>query len=148
MALDNPLRGEQRIEVGGRELVLYYDIDVLCRLETHLDLGIEEIAGQLNAGARLSLLRAIFWAGLWTRQPDLTEVEAGELFRELAPGAIKTLVVAGLNNVFPTAAEAADTGGPRAAPEANGAGTGPASSATGASSRSARRNRSGNRPPG
>lgn len=137
--MGNSKKGEVSFAVAGDRWTLRYTIDALCRLESELDRTFASITAELQdiAAARLSTVRAVFWAGLVEHHPDLTVKQAGELMLAMGgTGAALTEIGKALAAAFP---EAADGENPRM-PDQDG--TGPAS--TSSTPRSATsRNRSG-----
>lgn len=142
----NPHRGEVALQAGEDTYRFCFTIDALCQLEERLDLSIVEISGLLNQGAvRLKVLRAILWAGLQTHHAPIDEKAAGELIGQIGAVPLMGAIVSAMNQAFGADEEAADEAGdppaagrrgkPRTGPaKTPAAGTGSASSTSGASS--------------
>ena len=120
------LKGEQEVQAGGRTFRLAFPINAIIALEEAMGETVDEIGARVVEGMTARDLRTIFWHGLKTRPPDLTEAEAGEIVGEVGLGAaavavVKAFVAAVAIDADPEAPEA----GPRKAPaKAAGAGTG------------------------
>lgn len=148
--MTNPERGEVAAIIGNRAVVLRYTADALCALEETLDRGIIDITGEMRfwgpplgpdgktplpetadetaqrlGRIRLTTLRALLWAGLRERQPDLSLKEAGEMILTTAGGIAAVLepVAAAVASAF---AREGDQVRPRE-PAAAGDGTGASS---------------------
>lgn len=100
------MKGEVSFAAGDKTYTLVFSNNAFCALEKHLNRGIfeiyEEIAswspkldakgkplpetkGEMEARAkriRLGFCRALFWAGLSERHPELTLEEAGALMTD------------------------------------------------------------------
>lgn len=141
----NAHRGEVALQAGEATYRLCFTIDALCQLEDRLDLSIVQISERMQGGTpRLSLMRALLWAGLQTHHAPIDEKTAGELIGEIGAVELMNGVMAAMNRAFgedDTAPDAAAGGaapadprppGRRRARAASGpAGTGPASSTSG-----------------
>lgn len=142
----NAHRGEVALQAGAATYRLCFTIDALCQLEDRLDLSIVEISERMKEGAvRLSMMRALLWAGLQTHHAPIDEKTAGELIGEIGALELMNGVMVAMNRAFgddDTAPEAAAEGeAPPADPPSPGrrrarpprapAGTGPASSTSG-----------------
>lgn len=75
----NPNRGEVVIRLGEKDHTVCFTINSICALEGELGLNINQIATQLNDVGNLSMrvIRALIWAGLLERNPEITLSEAG-----------------------------------------------------------------------
>lgn len=93
--MTNPHRGEFRLEIDGKELVLLYTINALCEAE---EAAGTNILGDLT---RLSSLRLIFWAGLRTRQPEISKAKAGDLIQAAGVDVVQRAVTDALALAFP-----------------------------------------------
>ena len=100
--MGNAIKGEVSFEAGGRTYVLVYSIDALCALEERLDISVTEIGQAMGKTMRLGFLRALFWAGLRERQPEVTEKAAGELIPLIGADALAPLLTEAFAKAFPT----------------------------------------------
>lgn len=118
----NPLRGEVEIVVGPRTYTLRLATNALIEAETLLDKGVGEIADMLQdpAAFRLGTARALLFAGLRERHPNLSLFDAGEIIGELGIAPIVQKLGESMAAAFP-AAEADESKNP---PGAGPAGTG------------------------
>ena len=121
----NALRGEAA--VAGTDLVLVYDVSALCYAESALGRTTDRILADVDAmeeaGAiDLTLLRALYWAGL-QRRHDCDLDGAADLMPSL--DVARDAVLAGLRAAFGVAEEAPD-------PRQTGDGNGSTSSGDGA----------------
>ena len=89
----NPHRGE--VAVPGTEYVLRYDVNALCEAEEASGENIPALLAKLNDGVPPSFrqMRTLFWAGLRSGAPKITQAEAGTLLGEL--GAEKAMRLVG-----------------------------------------------------
>ena len=96
----NPHKGELTFEADGTTYTLHYTHDALVELEDQLDRGIISIVSELERWTkdpelvRLSMVRAIFWAGLHDHHPEIDIKAAGELITK-AGGLMVVLAMAG-----------------------------------------------------
>lgn len=142
----NAHRGEVVLKAGAATYRLCFNIDALCQLEDRLDLSVVQISERMEGGTpRLSLLRALLWAGLQTHHAPIDEKTAGELIGEIGAVELMGHIMLAMNRAFgedDTAPEAeaggeavpADPPPPgrrRARAASRPAGTGPASSTSG-----------------
>lgn len=97
----NPLRGETPLVVGDATYTLVLDYNGLCILGDRLDLGIKAIVAKLSQDIRPSFLRAMLWAALQQRHPEVTELEAGALIGEAGHDAVEAAILAAFTNGFP-----------------------------------------------
>lgn len=134
------------MKVGGVTYRLCFTIDALCQLEDRLDLSVVQISERMQSGApRLSIMRAILWAGLQTHHAPIDEKAAGELIGEIGAVELMGHIMTAMNRAFgeddtAPAADAAGEAAPadppppgrrRARAASDPAGTGPASSTSG-----------------
>lgn len=101
--MDNPLKGEVSFEADDKTYTLIFSNNAFCALEKHLDCGIFDIYDEIASWSpktdgkgkplpetkqeteararriRLGFCRALFWAGLNERHPEITLEEAGRL---------------------------------------------------------------------
>lgn len=93
----NAAKGEHAVEIDGRVWVLVYDANAFCEIEDALGVPIAQLDARLADG-RVKDLRAVLWAGLLARQPDITLREAGAL---LAPKAMGEAIMAAIRKAMP-----------------------------------------------
>lgn len=72
----NPHRGEVTFKAADTEYTLAFSTNAICELEELLDNGINAIVANME---RLMTVRAMLWAGLRTKHPDITLDKAGKL---------------------------------------------------------------------
>jgi hypothetical protein len=77
--VSNPHRGEVDVELDGRHLTLRYDFNALAELEKLLDMPVQAMFSEGNAGVRV--IRAALYVGIkqqWAnRRPRLSESRIG-----------------------------------------------------------------------
>lgn len=119
--MSNPVKGELGFETeDGEAFTLLFSYDALVVIEDRLDKGLTQVMAMLKQG-RLGAVRAIFWAGLQDKHPQLTERAAGELILRVEGRAerVQELIAEALLLAFPEAREAAEgAAGPRKRPAA------------------------------
>lgn len=97
----NPHRGEVALICGATTYRLTFTIDALCQLEDRLDLSIVQISERMQQGTpRLSLMRALLWAGLQTHHAPINEVQAGELIGQIGMVNLMGAVLEAMNRAF------------------------------------------------
>lgn len=128
--MTNPEKGEIAFEANGTTYTLQFTIDAICTLEGLLDKSIFQISALLAAN-RVTAVRAALWAGLLTHHPKITVQQAGNLLPVLKVDGAITMIGKALEAAF--GAEEAASEGEASPPTPGEAGTGDASSATGAS---------------
>jgi hypothetical protein len=145
--MGNPEKGEVSFQAGGETYTIVFSNNAWCVLEAHLDRGILDIYSEIESWApktdakgkpipetkeqeqarvkriKLGFCRALFWAGLIDRHPDLTVKQAGEIMTSaggLLP--VMNLITTGILHSQP---EASGTPRPtnRAARRASGVGS-------------------------
>lgn len=81
----NPHKGEATLKAKDVEYVLRYSSNAIVELENALDRGFTDIALEMTTWAknpkamRVGTMRAVLWAGLRERHPDITLEQAGDL---------------------------------------------------------------------
>lgn len=128
--MDNPMKGEVTFEAAGKTHTLVFSTNASCALEAHLDRGIADVLDEIGTWAqktdakgipipetmeqmkaraklvRVSLVRALFWAGLSDHHPELTIEDAGKLMTEIGGmNATVQLLTSGLTASQPDAEE-------------------------------------------
>jgi hypothetical protein len=130
----NPHRGEVPLTIGGQQFTLRCSVNAICTIEEQMGKGIVAIVMDLQRGnISLTLIRAMLWAMLQEKHPDVTLMEAGEMI-PLAGGVdkIKEVFEDAFATAFPEAAERSGMRPPKPGRPKNG--TGPVSSKRGAAS--------------
>lgn len=96
----NPHRGEMSFKTPDAEYTLVLSTNALCELEEELGKSVPAIVSDMQ---RLSTLRALLWASLRTRHPDISLAQAGEIIDRA--GMVKTTeaITRTLNAAFPKA---------------------------------------------
>lgn len=92
--MPNPLRGEVELRAGDKTYTLRLSTNALVTAETLLDKGVAEIGDMLSdpSSFRLGTARALLFAGLHERHPDLSLEDAGEIIGEVGiAGAVEKL---------------------------------------------------------
>lgn len=132
----NPHKGEVAFDGFGQTYTLRWTYNAICELETQTGMGVAAVGRELASWApptddkgrplpetpeqevariarlRATMVRAVFWAMLRDRHPDIDIRRAGELIGEIG----------GLNRAFELIGAAFE----RAAPETKGEGPTPA----------------------
>ena len=111
----NKHRGEVELEVDGQTWTLRYSANALCELEDALNLGVAEIVETLQnpKGVRIKTLRALLWAGLRDRHPEMTLAMAGDLLTATGVPTAFEHVGQAIGRAFPQAKEARGDERPR-----------------------------------
>ena len=118
----NPVRGETAFEADGKTYTLRFSANAICEMEEALGRGIGVIGQEMGSmeTARLTTVRAVFWAGLRDHHPDIDLKAAGDLVMA-AGGIVGALAL--ISKAFELAFPVAKTKGAR--PPRGRAGTGP-----------------------
>lgn len=103
----NPHRGDTDIQAGDRSYTLCFSSNAVCEMEEHFDRPIAEIGTMLDAGARFSDLRAVFWHGLRRHHPDLSLEDAGDVMDEVGQDKVGEAIGTAFQRAFPQAKGAA-----------------------------------------
>lgn len=94
----NPARGEVALTVADTEYTLKFSTNAICELEELQNKGLNEIVQDLE---RLSTVRALLWAGLRAKHPDVTLKGAGELIDTIGMIPATEVIGRALNAAFP-----------------------------------------------
>ena len=89
----NKERGEYAFDAGGKSYTLRYSTNALCELEAILEAPFLDVITDFAEG-KMSIVntRALFYAGLQERHPDLSISAVGNLLDEVGMGtAIKAI---------------------------------------------------------
>lgn len=126
----NPHKGEVSLSVGDEIVLLSYSVNAMAEMEDELGMGVNEISALMQDATkfRMSMLRAVFWAGLLDHRPGVTLPEAGALLSGLS--AIETIraVTRAFAMAFGTTSEGSDREAARPpTPGGPADGTGPVS---------------------
>lgn len=99
----NPHTGERSFEVGGATYTLRFTVNALCELEDAVGSSVSELGAALAdpTRARVKLMRALLWAGLRDRHPQLTIEDAGALLDDGGAQRIMPLVAEAFSLAFP-----------------------------------------------
>lgn len=80
----NPLRGEASFSAGGKDYTLVFDANAFCFAEAEIAKTTDEIVAEIEAApANLTIMRALFWAGLQKHHAGTHMVAAGEIISDL-----------------------------------------------------------------
>jgi len=99
----NPLRGETELKAGEKSYTLAFTINSVCELEDKLDRPLTDIVADMG---RISVVRAVLWAGLLHHQ-KMTIEEAGDVMHEAGAAAAAQAINASLSQAFPQPAAGA-----------------------------------------
>jgi hypothetical protein len=111
----NPLKGEVALQVGGTTYTLRLATNAIVSAETLLDKGVGEIAAMLQdpASFRLGTARALLFAALQERHPEITLEGAGELIGDVGIPKIVSTLAASMRAAFPSVKENPQKAGPK-----------------------------------
>lgn len=115
----NPHKGEVEFEARGETWTLRYSTNAICALEDDLDMGVEDIIERLQGSPRMSLVRAVFRAGLG----DVSAETAGDLVDAVGFARAAGLIGEAFERAFPNDAPAQPEANDSARPR-KGGGTG------------------------
>ena len=104
------LNGTHRIAALGQDWTLCFDFNALAEFEEATGRIALETIAEIEADpdrARISVMRALIWAGLLRHHPKVTLMQAGDIMAA-APDAL----IAGLNAALPDQADIAETDQP------------------------------------
>lgn len=108
----NPHRGEVELVAGAASYTLVLSWNALCEAEDKIGKTIGEIAAELDSGRwRLKTVRALLWAALRERHPEVDLAEAGRI----GSAAGVDVVLAAISRAL-TAGAASDEGAPAGDP--------------------------------
>lgn len=87
------------------EYTLHYSSNAVCRLEAETEMTLEQISNSFNSGKNLkvTLVRALVWAGLGDRHPGLSLEDAGRIIDEVGIVEAVTLAAQAFQGAFPRA---------------------------------------------
>lgn len=94
----NPAQGEVAFKAADADYTLKFSTNAICELEDHLNKGLNEIVAGIE---RLSSVRALLWAGLRAKHPDVTIKGAGEIIDKIGMAAAIEHVSVALKTAFP-----------------------------------------------
>lgn len=103
----NPARGEVAFTVADTEYTLKYSTNAICELEERLDKGLNTIVANME---RLTTVRALMWAGLRAKHPDVSIQQAGELIDKMGMAQATEIIGQALTTAFPPAKADAKNG--------------------------------------
>lgn len=104
----NPHRGEVAFKVADAEYTLKFSTNAICELEERLDKGLNVIVANME---RLTTVRALLWAGLRAKHPEVTIQQAGEMIDRSGMAAATEIIGKALTAAFPPVDEAAPKNG-------------------------------------
>ena len=104
----NPHRGEVTFKVADAEYTLVFSTNAICELEERLDKGLNAIVANME---RLTTVRAMLWAGLRAKHPDITIAKAGELIDTCGMLVATDVIGKALHAAFPPPDESAPKNG-------------------------------------
>jgi len=96
----NPHRGEVVFKVDEAEYTLVFSTNAICELEELLDKGLNLIVANME---RLTTVRALLWAGLRAKHPNVSLAQVGEIIDRCGMEAATAAIGRALNAAFPTA---------------------------------------------
>lgn len=99
----NPIKGEMAFRAGGQDYVMVLDLNALCEAEPLAPGIMEGVA--LNS---LRAVRAVFWAGLQAKHPDIDQVRAGQIMQALGLKEAGRLIGEGMKLAFGADSEGDD----------------------------------------
>lgn len=123
--MNNRQDGEVGFEADGKQYVMRYSIDAICRLEEVAGKGIVAISKELldPDKMKMSTVRMVFWAGLVEHHPGITLREAGDLIPKAGGmNGVKTMLTAAFGASFPDEVEV-EGDRPQQAGQVNGTGS-------------------------
>lgn len=94
----NPARGEVSFKVADTRYTLKFSTNAICELEEHLNKGLNVIVANME---RLTTVRALLWAGLRAKHPDMTIEKAGELIDRCGMAEATEVIGKALTAAFP-----------------------------------------------
>jgi hypothetical protein len=102
--MGNPHRGEVSLPAGDNTHVIRFTMNSICRLEDHLGKPVTEIAALLQnpAGFRMGMARAILWAGLLDKNPEITLETAGDIATDVGIPACMNAIGKAFSLAFPS----------------------------------------------
>jgi len=108
--MSNKYRGEVALSIDGATYTLCFTVNALCSLEDVLDKSITEIIGGLSDinKLRLKTMRALLWAGLNVKHPEINIEAAGELIAKGSAVDVMTKVFEAIRLAFPQEAKGAE----------------------------------------
>lgn len=99
----NPHKSEVAFKVGETEYTLKFSTNAICELEDRLDKGLNTIVANME---RLTTVRALLWAGLRAKHPEVNIAQAGEMIDRLGMPEVTEVIGRALTAAFPVAEEA------------------------------------------
>ncbi|MFC5371398.1 hypothetical protein ACFPIF_02465 [Brevundimonas faecalis] len=115
----NPLKGEVQFTAGENSYTLAFPINSIITLEEHLGFGVTQLGVQMQDGARMGMIRTMFWAGLIAHH-HVSEEDTGEIIDLVGITESADLVGRALALAMPSARGAKGTGRPRTAAAGTG----------------------------
>lgn len=94
----NPHRGEVVFKAADAEYTLVFSTNSICELEELLNSGLNTIVANME---RLTTVRALLWAGLHSKHPEISLKKAGDIIDVCGMAAATEAVGRALNAAFP-----------------------------------------------
>lgn len=119
--MGNPHKGEADLVAGDKSFTLKFSMNAIASVEDLLDKDITQITDMLNGrGQRVSLWRAMLWAGLRANHPGLTLADAGDIMEAATLAETMKQVGAALKAAFPQPVEGEAENPQKASPDGTG----------------------------
>ena len=99
----NPARGEVAFTVANTEYTLKFSTNAICELEDRLNKSISVIVEGMD---RITVVRAMLWAGLQAKHPEMTLQDAGDIIDRGGMAHIAETISKALTLAFPAQDEA------------------------------------------
>lgn len=82
----NRFKGEVPFEANEKTYTMRFSANALCELEGVTGIGVNAVANQIAnpETLRLTMVRAVFWAGLRDHHPEITLHQAGEIITDIS----------------------------------------------------------------
>lgn len=111
----NPLRGEVEMQVGGKTYLLRLSVNQLIAVQKLTGLGLVQLEAALadTANFMIEPWRAVLWAGLQERHPEIDLEAAGDLIGEAGVALVTVKVGEALQAAFPQPTRGAPSANPR-----------------------------------
>lgn len=105
----NGNRGEVTLQVGENEetktYTLRYSANALCDLEDAINMPVLQITDMMTDPRKISmkLVRAMLWAGLKEKHPNITILQAGDIVQKLSLSRAYSKIEEAFRRAFPEA---------------------------------------------
>lgn len=83
--MENRARGEVPLKSEAGEYTLRFTVNAFCELEGLLAMSTNDVMEKMRGktGPSVTLVRALTWAGLQSRHPDISVEQAGDIVHEI-----------------------------------------------------------------